>query len=113
MAIWETKDIIVVTAAVVGASVTVIVPVINHFLSRWRYGREKIWDLQREVCNEVLSEILNAITSLGCFITFSKEHAFDTMRQYLTNAQAALSKAWSAQRRNCIVCSGPFQRRLG
>lgn len=101
----ESKDIIVVTAALLSAAVTIGVPVINHFLSQRKYAADKLWDLRREA----YSKIIAALSEAGSYFKIARATHESAMRDLLEGkGWATYSLASNSVRENYVVCSNEF-----
>jgi hypothetical protein len=103
----EIKDAIVIVAALLSATVTIIVPVVNHYLSRKKYAHEKLWDLRREAYSKIISSLSDAVTQ------FAFSHAIgrtDTPNDPYRLGTSALRRARSVYEEAYILCSDGFLR---
>ena len=103
----EIKDVIVIVAALLSATVTIIVPVVNHFLSRRKYAHEKLWELRREAYSKIISNLSDAVTQ------FDFSHAIgrsETANDPYRLGWSAFRRARGANQETYILCSDEFLR---
>jgi uncharacterized protein (UPF0262 family) len=107
MAAWDTKDIVVVCAAILSAAVSIMVSIINHVFSRRRYGPEKIRDLRREVYGKITFDLSRAVDWFGDAL---RDAAPENWRREVFTGFKAIKDATKTQRDNYLICSEGFSK---
>jgi hypothetical protein len=86
----ETKDIVVMAAAILSALVTITVPIINNVFSDRQYTREKTWDIKKDTYNKILLSLDSGSKQYGALGIFNlpegqetdgSERAYDTVKE--------------------------------
>ena len=114
MAVWETKDIVVVAAATIGAAASWVGALINHWLNARRLGRERVWEPKRETYGGILADLHESKIQFGLNVELMDfiEWAGPSSGGNYGDGQATWSKALDRHRANSLVCSEPFQNRF-
>jgi hypothetical protein len=107
---WETKDVIVVTVALLSAAVNVSVPIMNHIFSVRKYGREKIWETKKELYGSVVQDAFTAAAKLH---SAAMDSDTDQFAANCSEAESAIDHAEETYHSNYIVWSKEFGELLG
>jgi hypothetical protein len=111
MAGWETKDVVVVVAAVISAAVSLAGPFINHFLSQRRYGPEKIWEVRRDVYGKITFDLNRGLDAWGELLLDGSPADREWGRRVYAGWDA-IDDAIKTQMNNYLICSPAFSKLL-
>jgi hypothetical protein len=111
----DTKDVIVVVAAVLSATVTICVPLVNHSLTRRRYASEKLWDVRKDMYSSLLSNISEAKQQASFAVSLNRSPSDEKQQadalECTQKALEAVDRAQEALRANYLLCS-PRMRKI-